>query len=125
MPRPPARCREHSVRGTNLRPWSQGDDNGLCGLFATVNAVGDARGPQDTSPSEALASKRGHMAMRKWLIWAAALVVAGATATATATATAAENLTSARTELAPIGNLRVGILVGSLGPSTFYTVSDS
>src|ERR671910_950294 len=24
---------------TNLRPWSQGDDNGLCGLFATVNAV--------------------------------------------------------------------------------------
>jgi len=27
------------VRGTNLRPWSQGDDNGLCGLFATVNAV--------------------------------------------------------------------------------------
>src|SRR5215213_5295209 len=39
MPRPPARCREHSVRGTNLRPWSQGDDNGLCGLFATVNAV--------------------------------------------------------------------------------------
>src|SRR4051812_12247999 len=119
MPRPPARCREHSVRGTNLRPWSQGDDNGLCGLFATVNAVGDARGPQDTSPSEALASKQGHMAMRKWLILAAALVVAGATATA------AENLTSARTELAPTGNLRVGILVGSLGPSTFYTVSDS
>src|SRR3954453_19895157 len=39
MPRPPARCREHSVKGTNLRPWSQGDDNGLCGLFATVNAV--------------------------------------------------------------------------------------
>src|SRR4051794_23564110 len=28
-----------TVRGTNLRPWSQGDDNGLCGLFATVNAV--------------------------------------------------------------------------------------
>jgi hypothetical protein len=27
------------VRGTNLRPWSQGDDNGLCGLFATINAV--------------------------------------------------------------------------------------
>jgi hypothetical protein len=27
------------VRRTNLRPWSQGDDNGLCGLFATVNAV--------------------------------------------------------------------------------------
>ena len=25
--------------GLNLRPWSQGDDNGLCGLFATVNAV--------------------------------------------------------------------------------------
>jgi hypothetical protein len=30
---------ESAVRGTNLRPWSQGDDNGLCGLFATVNAV--------------------------------------------------------------------------------------
>ena len=27
------------MRGTNLRPWSQGDDNGLCGLYATVNAV--------------------------------------------------------------------------------------
>src|SRR5215218_229874 len=27
------------ARRTNLRPWSQGDDNGLCGLFATVNAV--------------------------------------------------------------------------------------
>ena len=27
------------MRGTNLRPWSQGDDNGLCGLFATLNAV--------------------------------------------------------------------------------------
>ena len=27
------------MRKTNLRPWSQGDDNGLCGLFATVNAV--------------------------------------------------------------------------------------
>src|SRR4051794_16830117 len=39
MPRPPARCRKHTVGGTNLRPWSQGDDNGLCGLFATVNAV--------------------------------------------------------------------------------------
>ena len=25
--------------GLNLRPWSQGDDNGLCGLFATVNAI--------------------------------------------------------------------------------------
>ena len=25
--------------GLTLRPWSQGDDNGLCGLFATVNAV--------------------------------------------------------------------------------------
>src|SRR4051795_11309784 len=61
------------------------------------------------------------MAMRKWLILAAALVVAGATDTAKAV----ENLTSARTELAPTGNLRVGILVGSLGPSTFYTVSDS
>jgi hypothetical protein len=22
-----------------LRPWSQGDDNGLCGLYATVNAI--------------------------------------------------------------------------------------
>jgi hypothetical protein len=30
---------EQAVRRTNLRPWSQGDDNGLCGLFATVNAV--------------------------------------------------------------------------------------
>ena len=56
------------------------------------------------------------MAMVKWLILAAALVVAGATA--------AENLTSARTELAPTGKLRVGVLVGSLGPSTFYTVRD-
>ena len=27
------------MRGPNLKPWSQGDDNGLCGLFATVNAV--------------------------------------------------------------------------------------
>jgi hypothetical protein len=27
------------MRRTNLRPWSQGDDNGLCGLLATVNAV--------------------------------------------------------------------------------------
>jgi len=27
------------ARRTNLRPWSQGDDNGLCGLFATVNAI--------------------------------------------------------------------------------------
>ncbi len=25
--------------GLNLRPWSQGDDNGLCGLFAPLNAV--------------------------------------------------------------------------------------
>src|SRR4051794_39196383 len=39
MPRPPAGCRKHTVSGTNLKPWSQGDDNGLCGLFATVNAV--------------------------------------------------------------------------------------
>ena len=28
-----------AMPGLNLRPWSQGDDNGLCGLFATVNAV--------------------------------------------------------------------------------------
>src|SRR5215204_8550 len=34
-----SRCRWHTVRRTNPRPWSQGDDNGLCGLFATVNAV--------------------------------------------------------------------------------------
>ena len=27
------------MKRTNLRPWSQGDDNGLCGLFATINAV--------------------------------------------------------------------------------------
>jgi hypothetical protein len=27
------------VRGTNLKPWSQGDDNGLCGLYANINAV--------------------------------------------------------------------------------------
>src|SRR3954468_2538176 len=57
------------------------------------------------------------MAMMRWLILAAALVAAGTTA--------AENLASTRTELAPTGKLRVGILVGSLGPSTFYTVSDS
>lgn len=56
------------------------------------------------------------MAMVRWLITAAALVVAGATA--------AENLTSTRTELAPTGKLRVGLLVGSLGPSTFYTARD-
>jgi hypothetical protein len=28
-----------SRKRTNLRPWSQGDDNGLCGLFATINAI--------------------------------------------------------------------------------------
>src|SRR3954469_3383672 len=56
------------------------------------------------------------MAMVRWLITAAALVVAGAPA--------AENLTSTRTELAPTGKLRVGLLVGSLGPSTFYTARD-
>jgi polar amino acid transport system substrate-binding protein len=55
--------------------------------------------------------------MIKWLILAAALAVAGPTA--------AENLTSTRKELAPTGKLRVGILVGSLGPSTFYAVRDS
>jgi polar amino acid transport system substrate-binding protein len=55
--------------------------------------------------------------MIKWLILAAALVVPGATT--------AENLTVARKELAPTEKLRAGILVGSLGPSTFYTVSDS
>jgi len=55
--------------------------------------------------------------MIKWSILAAALVVAGATA--------ADNVTSARKELAPAGKLRVGILVSSLGPSTFYTVNDS
>ena len=54
--------------------------------------------------------------MIKWMILAVALSVAGATA--------AENLTSARKELASTGKLRVGILVGSLGPSTFYTMSD-
>src|SRR3954471_8704826 len=57
------------------------------------------------------------MAMMRWLIVAAALVAAGTTA--------AENLASTRNELAPTGKLRVGILVGSLGPSTFYTVRDS
>jgi polar amino acid transport system substrate-binding protein len=57
------------------------------------------------------------MAMMRWLIVAAALVVAGATA--------AEDVTSTRKELAPTGKLRAGILVGSLGPSTFYTVRDS
>src|SRR3954469_23075224 len=56
------------------------------------------------------------MAMVRWLITAAALVVAGAPA--------AENLTSTRTELAPTGKLRVGLLVGSLAPSTFYTARD-
>src|SRR4051812_49458471 len=35
----PALHRREPVKGTNLRPWSQGDDNGLCGLFATINAV--------------------------------------------------------------------------------------
>ncbi len=35
----PRECRNQAVRKTNLRPWSHGDDNGLCGLFATVNAV--------------------------------------------------------------------------------------
>src|SRR5215207_1484556 len=39
MPRSTVRCGWHTVRRTNPRPWSQGDDNGLCGLFATVNAV--------------------------------------------------------------------------------------
>src|SRR3954449_3998237 len=56
------------------------------------------------------------MAMMRWLILAAALVAVGTTA--------AEDLASTRTELASTGKLRVGILVGSLGPSTFYTVSD-
>src|SRR3954452_4514034 len=28
-----------AMPGLNLRPWSQGDDNGLCGLFATINAI--------------------------------------------------------------------------------------
>src|SRR3954468_15463087 len=56
--------------------------------------------------------------MIKWVFLATAtLVVAGAAA--------ADNITAARKELAPTGKLRVGILVGSLGPSTFYTVSDS
>jgi hypothetical protein len=27
------------MRKPNVRPWSQGDDNGLCGLYATVNAI--------------------------------------------------------------------------------------
>src|SRR3954452_24712157 len=101
-----------------MRCWPPTDassDNGR--WFRSAARKGDARAPQDTSPSEALASKQGHMAMRKWLILAAALVVAGATAT--------DNGASARTELAPTGKLRVGLLVGSLGPSTFYTVSDS
>src|SRR3954464_1719699 len=57
------------------------------------------------------------MALIRWLILASALVVAGAAA--------AGNITSTRNELAPTGKLRVGILVGSLGPSTFYTVRDS
>ena len=26
-------------KGLHLRPWSQGDDNGLCSLFAVINAV--------------------------------------------------------------------------------------
>src|SRR3954462_13287531 len=57
------------------------------------------------------------MALIRWLILASALVVAGAAA--------AGNITSTRNELAPTGKLRVGILVASLGPSTFYTVRDS
>ena len=39
-------------------------------------------------------------------------------------ATGAEDVTSARKELAPTGRLKVDILVGSLGPSTFYAVKD-
>ncbi len=54
--------------------------------------------------------------MIKWLTLSAALIIAGAAA--------AEDGTSARKELAPTGKLRIGILVGSLGPSTFYAVRD-
>src|ERR687885_2576851 len=56
------------------------------------------------------------MATLRGLTLSAALVVAGATV--------AEDVTSARKELASTGKLRVGILVGSLGPSTFYAVRD-
>ena len=84
----------------------QAPDNGR--RFRSAARKGDARAPQDTSPSEALARKQVHMAMVRWLILAAALVVAGATA--------AENLTSTRTELAPTGKLRVGITCGLARP---------
>jgi polar amino acid transport system substrate-binding protein len=54
--------------------------------------------------------------MRIGLITAAALVVAGPAAS--------EDASCARNELVPAGKLRVGILVSSLGPSTFYAVSE-
>src|SRR3954467_2620258 len=94
-----------------MRCWPPTDassDNGR--WFRSAARKGDARAPQDTSPSEALASKQRHMAMRKWLTLAAALVVAGATAR--------DNDTAARTELASTGKLRVGLLVGSLSSSS-------
>ena len=56
------------------------------------------------------------MAMIRGLALSAALVIAGAAT--------AEDDTAARKELVPTGKLRVGILVGSLDPSTFYAVKD-
>jgi polar amino acid transport system substrate-binding protein len=90
-------------------------DNGR--RFRSAARKGDARAPQDTSPSEALASKQVHMAMYRWPIFAA-MVVVGGTATA-------ENISSARKELTPTGKLRVGVLVSSLGPSTFYAAQNA
>jgi polar amino acid transport system substrate-binding protein len=54
----------------------------------------------------------------RWAAGLAALVAATATE-------ASDDLAAVRQELAPMGKLRAGILVGTLGPSTFYTVSDA
>src|ERR671933_294950 len=53
--------------------------------------------------------------IRRLILCAALLIPDAATA---------EDNASARKELAPTGKLRVGILVGSLEPSTFYAVKD-
>ena len=56
-------------------PTDASSDNGR--RFRSAARKGDARAPQDTSPSEALASKQVHMAMYRWPIFAAMVVVAG------------------------------------------------
>jgi polar amino acid transport system substrate-binding protein len=53
----------------------------------------------------------------RWAAAVAALVAATATG-------ASDDLASVRQQRAPTGKLRAGILVGTLGPSTFYTASD-